>query len=184
MPRTTATEANELEQALKAAGRDPDLAFDIWDIWQRSGIRAALDELEKPMTSITYNPAHFAPVPYVGAGEPKQEAQTVWHQLDRETWLQVEIRRNPDGYSTRPYVKEAKLMRNLQPNGNWRSSDSYSQWHSLHLEEDVNAAPARAPEPPALDDSIGARYIADKYADSKPQARPDIHEARRKRGMW
>lgn len=117
MPRTTATEANELEQALLAHGRDPDLAFDIWDIW--------------------------------------------------------EIRRNPDGYSTRPYVKEAKLMRNLQPNGNWRSSDSYSQWHSLHLEEDVNAAPARAPEPPALDDSIGARYIADKYADSKPQAQPD-----------
>ncbi len=45
--RTTATEASELEQALKAAGRDPDLAFDIWDLWQRSGIRAALHELEQ-----------------------------------------------------------------------------------------------------------------------------------------
>lgn len=54
MARTTATEAAQLEAALLAAGRDPDLAFDIWDIWQRSGIRAALSELEKqPMTTDT-----------------------------------------------------------------------------------------------------------------------------------
>lgn len=54
MARTTANEANELEAQLLAAGRDPDLALDIWDIWQRSGIRAALHELEKqPMTTKT-----------------------------------------------------------------------------------------------------------------------------------
>ena len=57
--RTTATEANELEAALLAAGRDPDLALDIWDIWQRSGIRAALHELEQQAMTTAQRPLHL-----------------------------------------------------------------------------------------------------------------------------
>lgn len=136
------------------------------------------------MNPITYNPAHFAAVPHLGIGAQPQEAQTVWQQLDRETWLQVEIRRNPQGYSTAPYVKEARLLRGQRSDGGWQSAHPYANAHQLQLLEDITAAPPRAPAPPKMADNAATRYIAEKYADSKPEQRPDIHEARAKRGMW
>ena len=136
------------------------------------------------MNSITYNPAHFAPAPsHIADGQPI-ELQTVWQQLDRETWLQVEIRRNVNGYSTAPYVKEARLLRGQRSDGGWQSAHPYANAHQLQLLEDITAAPPRAPAPPKMADNAATRYIAEKYADSKPEQRPDIHEARAKRGMW
>lgn len=134
-------------------------------------------------TSIRFNPNHFASVPYLAPGAPPQEAQTVWHQIEPDCWLQVEIRRNPTSYSTAPFVKEAKLMRGQRSAGGWNSAHVYAHAHSLHLLEDATAA--AQPEPtPQIVENAGTRHIAATYADSKPEARPDVNKARAKRGMW
>ncbi len=184
MPRTTATEANELEQALLAAGRDVDDPH-IWDIWQQRGLKAALNELEnKHMIEVRYSPARFASVPHLKLGAPPQEAQTVWQQLDRETWLQVEIRRNPDGYSTRPYVKEARLMRGQQSGGSWQQAHHYANPADLQLVEDASAPDAPEPAPAAAENAATA-YIARAYnAAAALGQRPDIGEIRNKQGMY
>lgn len=44
---TTATEAEQLETALQAAGRDPDSRYSwpIWSVWEIRGLKAALAAL-------------------------------------------------------------------------------------------------------------------------------------------
>ena len=182
---TVAAQAAQLEQALQAAGRDVDDPH-IWDIWQQRGLKAALNELENKHMAleVRYSPARFAPVAHLKLGAPPQEAQTVWQQLDRETWLQIEIRRNPQSYSPAAYVKEAKLMRGQQANGAWQSSHQYSNPNELQLVEDASAP--EAPEPTAAPaDNAGAQYIARNYdARAALGERPSIDEIRRKQGMW
>ena len=136
------------------------------------------------MNPITYNPAHFAAVPHLGIGAQPQEAQTVWQQLDRETWLQVEIRRNPQGYSTAPYVKEARLLRGQRSDGGWQSAHIYANAHQLQLLEDTTAAAPRAPAPPEVADNAATRYIAKHYGTPEIGPPVDIHKVRAKQGMW
>ncbi len=185
MARTTATEADELEAQLLAAGRDVDDPH-IWDIWQQRGLKAALNELENKHMAleVRYSPARFAPVPHLKRAAPPQEAQTVWQQIDRDTWLQVEIRRNPTSYSPGAYIKEAKLMRGQQANGVWQSSHQYSNPSELQLVEDASAP--EAPEPTAAPaDNAGQAYIQRNYdARAALGERPNVAEIRRKQGMW
>lgn len=182
---TVAAQANALEAALLAAGRDVDDEV-IWTIWTNHGLAAALAALENKRMAleVRYSPARFAPVPHLKRGAAPQEAQTVWQQLDRETWLQVEIRRNPTSYSPAAYVKEAKLMRGQQANGVWQSSHQYSNPSELQLVEDASAP--EAPEPTAAPaDNAGQAYIQRNYdARAALGERPSIDEIRRKQGMW
>lgn len=189
--RIVATEAAELEAALYAAGHDPDAPehYPIWTLWQHQGLDAALAALEQkeklPMPiEIRYSPARFAPVPHLKRGAPAQEAQIVWQQIDRATWLQVEIRRNPQSYNPAPFVKEARLLRGQQANGVWQSSHQYSNPNELHLVEDASAP--EAPEPTAAPaDNAATAYIQRNYnAAAALGEQPNVAEIRRKQGMW
>ena len=182
---TVAAQANALEQALQAAGRDKDDEV-IWDIWQQRGLKAALNELENKHMAleVRYSPARFAPVAHLKLGAPPQETQTVWQQLDRTTWLQIEIRRNPTSYSPAPFVKEARLLRGQQANGVWQSSHQYSNPNELLLVEDASAP--EAPEPTAAPaDNAATAYIQRNYnAAAALGEQPNVAEIRRKQGMW
>ena len=182
---TVAAQANALEQALQAAGRDVDDPH-IWDIWQQRGLKAALNELENKHMAleVRYSPARFASVPHLKLGAPPQETQTVWQQLDRTTWLQIEIRRNPTSYSPAPFVKEARLLRGQQANGVWQSSHQYSNPNELLLVEDASAP--EAPEPTAAPaDNAATAYIQRNYnAAAALGEQPNVAEIRRKQGMW
>lgn len=182
---TVAAQANALEQALQAAGRDVDDPH-IWDIWQQRGLKAALNELENKHMAleVRYSPARFAPVAHLKLGAPPQETQTVWQQLDRTTWLQIEIRRNPTSYSPAPFVKEARLLRGQQANGVWQSSHQYSNPNELLLVEDASAP--EAPEPTAAPaDNAATAYIQRNYnAAAALGEQPNVAEIRRKQGMW
>lgn len=182
--RIVAAEGGALETALQAVGRDVDDSH-IWDIWQQRGLKAALHELEKPTMAleIRYSPARFAPVPHLQLGTLAQEAQTVWQQIDRDTWLQVEIRRNPESYNPAAYVKEARLMRGQQSNGVWQRSTPYGNPNELHLVEDASAPEAPAPAAPAVDNAA-TQYIARTYDTAAALGdRPDMHVLRSKQGM-
>ena len=182
---TVAAQAAQLEQALQAAGRDVDDPH-IWDIWQQRGLKAALHALENKHMAleVRYSPARFAPVAHLKLGAPPQETQTVWQQLDRTTWLQIEIRRNPTSYSPAPFVKEARLLRGQQANGVWQSSHQYSNPNELQLVEDASAP--EAPEPTAAPaDNAATAYIQRNYnAAAALGEQPNVAEIRRKQGMW
>lgn len=180
---TVAAQAAQLEQALQAAGRDVDDEH-IWNVWQQRGLKAALNELENKHMAleIRYSPARFAPVAHLKRGTPPQEAQIVWQQVDRDTWLQVEVRRNPTSYNPGAYIKEAKLLRGQQANGVWQSAHQYAD--SLALVEDANAP--EAPEPTAAPaDNAATAYIQRNYnAAAALGEQPNVAEIRRKQGMW
>ena len=133
---------------------------------------------------VRYSPARFAPVAHLKLGAPPQETQTVWQQLDRTTWLQIEIRRNPTSYSPAPFVKEARLLRGQQANGVWQSSHQYSNPNELLLVEDASAP--EAPEPTAAPaDNAATAYIQRNYnAAAALGEQPNVAEIRRKQGMW
>jgi hypothetical protein len=94
------------------------------------------------------------------------DKQTVWKRLDEDEWARVDlVRVVSNGYSQAPvYVEDAYLLRELLPNGHFRSSNQLANFHAtVILRPDERVRNTARPEPQAAKETAGTRYIAMMY---------------------
>lgn len=107
-PHTIAPEADQLEQALRAAGVDPDdaLSFPYWNVFVNRGLRAALAALES-RTDMEYK-LEYKPL---GGQRQQRSAPNGADELtdaDRahmKSGGRVAFTKNADGSTTKTYVR-------------------------------------------------------------------------------
>lgn len=161
---TVAPEAAQLEQALRAAGLDPDahLAWPVWDAFTHKGLRVALAMLQKKGTNmeIRFNPdsGWADAAKYDSKGRYQVQRQHIWQQLEPDVWLEVTIERVPGGIGGDPYIAEAIKRSGHQPGDSWRSALSIDRGR-LQLVPDTAARPTDAPTAPERSSGTVQQYI-------------------------
>ena len=171
---TVATEADRLEAAIAAAGLDPSAgeSYPIWTAWQTNGLRAALAALrEETDMEIPFNPdAPWTEATKHDAHGPYQvQRQTVWQQVEPDTWIEVTIERSAQPLASgKPYVASVVKRSGPQPRGGWRNATNLERTR-VRLVADASAQPSAPPAAPERPAHTGQRYIDRAYRAPQPK---------------